>query len=341
MNKNDYIREVDKIVPSDELKNKIKNLETKPVVKKNYVWKTVVAIAACFVVVIALSAVPAFFGANSEDKSSMNLTVEQGAAEDIADGTASNDFFSSYSNSSGTSSGATGGSSASATVTSDRKIIKNAEIYVDTKNYSVFMTALNQKIGQLDAYIEESNEFNSGSETANRNSNMKVRVPAENLDTFIKEIESLGTVTSKSVNSSDITDSYIDTQSRLNALKTEEETLLGLLKDADNLSDVIEIQSRISQVRADIESMETTLKRYDSQVEYSNVWVYVNEVEREVESDGSFFGRVKETFLENVYGLGEFFEDAAVSVLGGIPYILIAAVVAVAVILIIKKVKKR
>ena len=334
MNKNDYIREVDKIVPSDELKNKIKNLETKPVPKKNHVWKTVAAIAACFVAVIVLGTSTAFLGASSEDKSSMNLMDEGDAMQDVADG------YTSY-NSSASTNGATGGTSGSDAKTSDRKIIKNAEIYVDTKSYSVFMTALNQKIQQLGAYIEESNEFNSGNTNANRNSNMKVRVPAEKLDEFIKEIEVLGTVTSKSVNSTDITDSYIDTESRLNALKTEEETLLGLLKNAGNLSDVIEIQSRLSQVRADIESMETTLKKYDSQVAYSNVWIYTQEVEREVETDDSFFGRVKETFLENIYDLGEFFEDSAVTVLGGIPYILIVAVVGVAVILIIKKVKKR
>ena len=333
MNKNNYIKEVDKITASDQLKNKISSLETVSQPKKKSARKKVAAIAACFLVVImSTSIAPALL--NTKKLSSLDSITDNG--------------YNYYSDSSsdlegGTASGSTAENSSASqkkpTLTTDRKTIKNAEVYIDTKNYSTFTTAFSQKVQQLQGYIEYSTENN-------RYDNLKfsaqtVRIPAENLEKFIGELEILGTVTSKTFGSKDITDSYIDIESRLNAVKTEEQTLLNLLKKADKLSDVLEIQQRLSSVRADIESMEAQLKNYDNQIEYSTVTVNITEVEREAEINDSFFGRVKERFLESLYGLGDFFEETAISILGGLPYILTVGIVAGIVIIIIKKVKKR
>ncbi len=335
MNKNDYIKEVDKITPSDELKNKIKGLESVQKPKKKTTWKTITAIAACFlVVVLSLSSIPAFFGANSADKSeSQNLMVGDEGYDLFSDDAADTITDSSTSQSGSTSDGSMKSPSA------DRKIIKNAEIYVDTKNYSTFITAFNQKVNQLGGYIEYSTENKNYSNL--RNATITTRIPAEKLDSFIGEIEAIGSVTAKTVDSRDITGSYIDTESRLTALETEEQTLLDLLKKAGSLTDVIELQSRLSQVRSEIESMKKQLAQYDDQVSYSKVNVYIDEVEREVKTEDTFFGKVKKTFMDSIYSLGNFFEEAAVNILGGFPYIALVAGVVVIVILIVKKIKKR
>lgn len=54
----------------------------------------------------------------------------------------------------------------------------------------------------------------------------------------------------------DVTLEYVDTESHLKALKTEEETLLALLEKAEKLSDVFEIQEELTNVRYQIESYE-------------------------------------------------------------------------------------
>lgn len=331
MNKKDYIKAVDNITAPQELVDRIKALDP-PARKKTPVWKTVTAVAACFVaVIIAFSGVlGGTLKAESEDMMMENVSDYEMLFD-------SSDKFTSI-QSSTNSTGTTGGTSSSATT--NRKIVKTATLSIKTKNYESFMTGIKQKIVQYGGYVEQSQEYNYDNKS-NRNANMKVKIPADKLENFIEELESIGTITSKTIASDDITDSYIDVESRIKALETEEETLLGILKKAESLTDVIELQKRLSEVRADLEAMKAQKQSYDGMVTFSEVTLDINEVERVVEGDDTFFGEVKEKLMNNLYDLVDFFRDFAINLIASLPYIAIIGVVAVIVIVIIKKVRKR
>lgn len=327
MNKKDYIKAVDNITAPQGLVDRIEALE-QPAKKKTPVWKTVTAVAACFVaVIIAFSGiVGGSLKAESED-----MSMENGFRNDfLADsyGDIKDDVSESV-----TSGSATGEKT-------NRKIVKTATLSIKTKNYETFMNGVKQKIEQYGGYIEQSQEYNYDN-ASNRNANMNVKVPADRLEAFIDELAAIGTITSKTIASNDITDSYIDVESRIKALETEEETLLGLLKKAESLTDVIELQERLSTVRADLERIKAQKQSYDGMVAYSGVTLDINEVERVVEGDDTFFGEVKEKLMNNLYDLGDFFREFAINFIAALPYIAILGVVAVVVIVIVKKIRKR
>lgn len=327
MNKNDYIKAVDKITAPQELLDRIEALEP-PAKKKMPVWKTVTAVAACFVaVVIAFSGiVGGTLRAESED-----YAVEDYNSNEM--------FFDTDDKGAGSLSGSpsVGISSTSKT---DRKIVKTATLSIKTKNYDTFMNGVNQKIEQYGGYVEESQEYNYDN-ASNRNANMDVKIPADKLEQFIEELALIGTVTSKTVASNDITDSYIDIESRIKALETEEKTLLGILEKAESLTDVIELQQRLSTVRAELEKIKAQKQAYDGMVAYSGVTLDITEVERVVEGDDSFWGEVKEKLMNNLYDLGDFFREGTINFIAAMPYIVILGVVAVVAIVIIKKVGSR
>ena len=338
MNKKDYISAVDKIAAPKELLDKIEALDP-PAKKKAPVWKTVTAVAACFVAVIFLFSGIMGSTLKAESEDGFDMMADNGGFR--------NEMYADDVEGSVTEDSATGGSvhtqvqsSANSKPTGNRKIVKTANIGIRTKEYDVFMTALNQKLEQYGGYVEASEEYNY-STASNRNANMRVKVPAESLDKFIEELSVIGTVVSKSITSSDITDSYISVESRIKALETEEETLLGILEKAETLSDVIELQDRLSQVRAELETMEKQKQSYDGMVSYSGITLDINEVDRVVEGDDSFFGEVKEKLLNNLYDLGDFFRELAINLIAALPYIAIVAVVAAVVIVIVKKVRRR
>lgn len=327
MNKKEYIKAVDNITAPQGLVDRIAALE-QPAKKKAPLWKTVTAVAACFVaVIIAFSGiVGGSLKAESENMSSGNGF--------------SNDFLAdSYNDSVSEMPESVTDSSATAEST-NRKIVKTAALGIKTKNYDTFMNGVKQKIEQYGGYIEKSQEYNYDN-ASNRNANMNVKIPADRLDAFIDELAAIGTITSKLVESNDITDSYIDVESRINALETEEETLLGLLEKAENLTDVIELQERLSTVRADLERIKAQKQSYDGMIAYSGISLDINEVERVVEGDDTFFGEVKEKLMNNLYELGDFFRELAINSIAALPYIAILGVVAVVVIVIVKKVRKR
>ncbi len=319
---NKYIKEVDALVASDELKQRLKKFD-KTNKKKNPWYKPLTAVAACFVAVVLVFTAFASVGSYKASDEALNEVVENfGSSNSMNDAVIDE----------------TASDSATGTSSIDRKIIKQAEIFVQTKQFSAFSTEINLLISNFEGYVVESRE--SSNSKGFKNSTLNVRVPSEKLDLFINEIESLGNVTSKAVTSSDITNSYVDTQSRLNSLKTEETALLKLLENSGSLSDILDIQSRLSKIRSEIEALQTTINTYDEQVTYSLVTVYIDEVEREAGNTDTFFGKVKEAFSTSLDNLGEFFQSLGVAILGGSPYIIIVAAVAAIVILIIKKVKK-
>ena len=337
MNKKDYISAVDKITAPEALLEKIEALDP-PAKKKAPVWKTVTAVAACFVAVIFLFSGIMGSTLKAESEGGADMFTDNGSfrneyetyAEDSSGSVADDALVHTQGTSTGTTS----------KPNDNRKIVKTANISIRTKEYDVFMTALNQKLEQYGGYVEASEEYNY-STASNRTANMRVKVPAENLDKFIEELSVIGTVVSKSVTSSDITDSYINVESQIKALETEEKTLLGILEKAETLSDVIELQQRLSQVRADLDSLKTQKQQYDGMVSYSGITLDINEVDRVVEGDDSFFGEVKEKLLNNLYDLGDFFRELAINLIAALPYIAIVGVVAVIVIVTVKKVRRK
>lgn len=337
MNKNDYINAVDNITAPAQLKSKIEALE-KPAKNKKPFYKTATAVAACFVAVVL--AFSGFAGTMlSAEKS--NDSVSDIGTNMFAD----EEFL----NAPGAGAEApqdqaqvqqSENSTANNTVPSERKIVKTASLSIKTKNYEKMMADIKQMIEQYGGYIEQSQEYNYDTDS-DRNANMDVKIPSDKLEAFIEELSQIGTITSKSISSEDITDSYIDVESRIKALEIEEKTLLGLLKKAENLKDVIEIQDRLSEVRTDLESMKSKKQSYDGMVAYSGVSLNINEVERVVEGGDTFFGQIKEKLLRNLYSLADFFRTLAINLIASLPYIAVVGVAFVIVIVVLKKIRKR
>ena len=69
----------------------------------------------------------------------------------------------------------------------------------------------------------------------------------------------------------DVTNDYIDTQSRLTNLRTEQTRLLNLLGHTQALSDIITIQDKLTDIEGQIETIEAHLKELNGQVSYYTV----------------------------------------------------------------------
>jgi len=69
----------------------------------------------------------------------------------------------------------------------------------------------------------------------------------------------------------DVTNDYIDTQSRLTNLRTEQTRLLDLLGHAQALNDIITIQDKLTDIEGQIEKIEAHLKQLNGQVSYYTI----------------------------------------------------------------------
>ncbi|MEG1992407.1 MAG: DUF4349 domain-containing protein [Acetivibrio sp.] len=229
------------------------------------------------------------------------------------------------------------------TIKKQQKLIKNVSLSVETKTFDSLLEDLNKKIIEMGGYIESSEiNGNSYQYETNRWANLVIRIPCHSLETFITVVDKASNITNKSESTEDVTLQYVDMSSHITALRTEQESLMKILKAAVKLEDIIKIQSQLTQVRYEIESYESQLRTYDNLVDYSTVTVTVNEVMRETTAKpGTFLEKISEKFSDNLYDIGQGLQDFTIWFLSSIPYFLLWAILATFLIFIYVKIFKK
>lgn len=112
----------------------------------------------------------------------------------------------------------------------------------------------------VDEVAEAARAFGGWTVSANRASThrgtVSVRVPAQSLEDAVFAIRRVGVkVTSENTNSQDVTDEYVDSQSRLTSLRATEQSLLALFERADDVEKALAVQERLAELQATIETI--------------------------------------------------------------------------------------
>ena len=228
-----------------------------------------------------------------------------------------------------------------------RKIIKNGDLSIQTREFDEFLENLNRSILAMGGYVEASSiNGNSYNKSRMRSADITARIPAENLDAFCDQVSDLGNVTYKNLYTRDVTLTYVDLESHVKALRTEQETLMELLRKAETVEDIITIQSRLSNVRYEIESYESTLRTYDDQIAYSSVKLSVKEVQRETTVEKETASQeIARRFKENWEDVKEGAARFGINFVSSLPLLLVWAVflgiIVLVLVLIIKGSPKR
>lgn len=225
----------------------------------------------------------------------------------------------------------------------ERKLIRNVSLNVETETFEDLMQTVEEKTESLGGYVESSNTYNGSHYYGNstRNANLTLRIPAEHLDEFLSAVAENSNVISRDENVTDVTLQYVDMKSHKEALLTEQERLLELLEQAESVEDIITIESRLSDVRYQIESMESQLRTMDNQVSYSTVYLYIDEVAKLTPvKEQTTLEKIKTGFAESLYNVGNGIKDFVIGLIIRIPYLVIWAVVIFLIVLTVKRLIK-
>jgi len=238
-----------------------------------------------------------------------------------------------------TADSASGRNSSAETAVSKRKLIKNVTMELETLEFDSFVNSLEARISAAGGYVESSSIRGSGT---HRTASVTARIPAEELDSFTSGVSEIANVVMRSENTNDVSRSYYDMESHVKALRSEYETLIGILEKCTELKDVISVQSRITEVLYQIESYQSQLNNYDSLVAYSTVRLYISEVEREtVVVEPGLGGRISDGLARTVDNIVDDLEDFVVDLTVNLPYLLIWAVIIAASVLVLRALIRR
>ncbi|QQS30976.1 MAG: DUF4349 domain-containing protein [Sphingobacteriales bacterium] len=186
------------------------------------------------------------------------------------------------------------------------KIIKNASLRLQVKNYADGLKQVKQIVSQFGGAIGSENEANSAYRLEN---NLTIRVPSQQFDTLVSQLITVASyVESKQISSEDVTEQYVDIEARMNAKKQVEARYLEILKKAVKIEEILSVERQLGLIREEIESAQGKLKYYDNRVQFStiNLNLYQQLDYTSPSPNRSLIGRIQEAFLNGWYGLIEF-----------------------------------
>ena len=224
----------------------------------------------------------------------------------------------------------------------DRKLIRRVSMDIQTRNMEEFLCAIDEKVNQLEGYIESSNVKMGADSDANRHASLTIRIPVEKTEDFANHISSVSNVTATSESAEDITLNYVAIESRQKALQAEEARLLALIDKAANLSELLQLEKRLTEIRSELETVTSQLKLYDNLVDYSTIQLEISEVKEYTPTEKpGFWQRIGEGFANSLRNTGKILLELLIFLVCALPYLTPPIVILGIVLLIVKLTKRK
>lgn len=226
----------------------------------------------------------------------------------------------------------------------EKMMIYTAEIFIKTKDYANYQEELKQLIQQHNGYIVNSS-FHQGSNELS-NGTIKLRVPKNEFTPFLDGLSPLsGKITSRNTQGEDVTEQYVDLESRLNAKQKFEERLLSFMDKAEKTEDLLKISKDLERVQEEIEVIKGKMKYLRNHSEYSTITLNIHEnkvvVQEPEQEDLKTWEKVEKTFKGSLQSIQKFLSFLAIVFLGLSPIFIILIGFAAFLFFGSKKIKKK
>ncbi len=174
-----------------------------------------------------------------------------------------------------------------------KKLIKTADVVFPTSDIALTYEQMNALIKKHKGYISEEREYKSEYEI---NKSLQVQIPAEHFDAFIDELsKNVRNFDNKNINIADVTDTYTDTEARINSRKSLEQRYLEILKQAKTVEEIINIEKELEDIRYEIESSQSRLDNMSKSIKYSGIQIRFYE---KLNSQNELLYKVKNAFQD-------------------------------------------
>ena len=221
-----------------------------------------------------------------------------------------------------------------------RMVIYNAELDIRVENFEKARNALEQKAQAYNGYIVQSNSNRYDGEQ--QSGTMTFRIPQEHFHAFLNDAEGLSVqVNNRHVNGQDVTEEYVDLESRLKSKKAVEARLLEFMNQAQKTEDLLKISSDLADVQEQIEQIAGRKKFLENQTALSTVTISLQENEvaiPKIDNDNlNTWQKIKKQFADNINILLAAGSGIIVFLVGNLPILVIVGSIVAAIIYFVRK----
>ncbi|MCF3943274.1 DUF4349 domain-containing protein [Oceanobacillus alkalisoli] len=213
-----------------------------------------------------------------------------------------------------------------ATVEANRKVIYTADISVETDDFEVFSNVIQKEAKKIGGYVLESTLYNEQVEDL-KGGQMTVRIPQEDFHTFLDVIEEGSTkVLDHYVSGEDVTEEFVDLESRLKSKEQVEERLLEFLDGAEKTEDLLKISNDLAIVQEEVEMIVGRMNYLQDKTDFSTVTISIQERHVTLSSvnDGDLntWGETKQQFMKSINFLISAFSALTIFLIGNLPILI-------------------
>ncbi|WP_052350280.1 DUF4349 domain-containing protein [Paenibacillus gorillae] len=223
----------------------------------------------------------------------------------------------------------------------NQKLIYKADLTMEVSAYEDAVTELQTAIHQSGGYILQ---FQDGQYHNEKGSTYTIKVPSSSFMSFIDRLDGIKhTRFERQLGATDVTEEYVDLESRLKAKQVVEERLLGFIDKAEKADDLVKFSQQLSVVQEEIEQIKGRVRYLDRNVAFSTIELRLYQPSSAAASVAAAgLGAKMSSALKGSFnGVMTFLEGLLIFLSGALPVLVFLAIIGGAVYAIYRKIKKR
>ncbi len=228
--------------------------------------------------------------------------------------------------------------------TPSKMVIYQADLRLRVKKFEQTVRSLEEKAEKYGGYIAMSNVVKEGREQVS--GSMTIRIPQKYFQSFLNDAEDQAAeVLQRNITGQDVSEEYVDLESRLKSKKVVEERLLSFMKGAAKTEDLLKISADLAAVQEEIETIEGKMKYLENQTSFSTININLHEnkvVIPDIDKEKlNTWEKTKQQFMNSTNMLLAAFSGLVVFLVGNLPVLTLLFILGFAGLYIYKKRKSR
>jgi hypothetical protein len=308
--------------------------------------KKTIKILSLALIIISILAIVASCSARNDNKATEDLDFKPNSPEAAQDSEFTDDYNGAgeyYREESASKSAESG-----ASLESEKKIVKNAEVSMTVEDVEGTYQKLLQFAKQNKGY--EAN-LKMDKSTSSVRITADIKIDPQNLDKFIEYINTFDKVNSCSISSDDVTAEYYDVKTRIETMEKSLLKYYEYLNAAKNTTEMLTIQKEINTLTSEIEVLKGRQRLLNSQIAESNVSLSISKktetitIEEEIDwnalSIEDMWKLMKRGFLSVSTTIVTVLQWILILFVSASPILIPIIIIIIIIIIIMKKKKKK
>lgn len=227
----------------------------------------------------------------------------------------------------------------------DRMVIYTANISILVKSYQDTLKLVQEQLTSMNGYIVESSTYTTGEGNALEGT-ITVRIPQNKFNSFLQSVEKGSTkLVDRSISGQDVTEEYVDLESRLKSKQVVESRLLEFMEKAEETEALLKISTNLAAVQEEIEQLKGKMNYINNKVDLATVTLNVREDKVNVpalENEHlNTWEKTKQQFMGSVNFLLRACSALIIFFVGSLPVLILLGIVLFIVMYIVRKRSKR